>query len=139
MNSSTWRFGILTILIMAFLTSCQTPISPAAGRADPLYPGAYPQIALLNPSLQEHLVFERPIVDDAGSSMIVSIPLRSIWMNGELFIQYRFFFLDSNGVHLEPDPAWRRITLDPQASRQVQGVALQSDAVDWRLEIRSAR
>ncbi len=53
--------------------------------------------------------------------------------------QYRFIFLDANGVSVGEPMDWRFMVLPPRLQVFMEGVATDSRAVDWRLEVRPAK
>ena len=118
------------------VTGCRT--EPAEGRIDPIHEQDYPQITALD-ELEEQLVFGTPSVySPADRPMSVVVPMRAaIGANDDdMAVQYRFEFLDSLGRPIEPSMGWRHILLPPRVTRFVEGAALDTDAVDWRLELR---
>jgi len=84
-------------------------------------------------------VIARPSVNHDGV-LRVNVPVRMTSRPGEWAkVQYRFMFLDAQGVPLKVQPDWQPVTLEPQQQVFMSGNAMDSNAVDWRLEIRSQR
>jgi uncharacterized protein YcfL len=54
-------------------------------------------------------------------------------------VQYRYLFLDKNGVPLRAQPDWQQVTLEPRQAVFMSGNAMDDNAADWRLEIRPNR
>ena len=123
-------------LAAALLAGCST--APGAAKPDPLPADRYPQIVAMD-GLQSNLVYDRVNVEPGPRPpMSVSVAVR--WTRDEPCpIQYRFQFFDDRGRLLEPAPDWQRTTLEGKAQSFLIGSSLQSQAVDWRLEIRKAR
>jgi len=79
-------------------------------------------------------------VNDGTKDQPMSVvqPVRNI-KAFTLQIQYQFTFLDSQGRPTEGGGGWKYLTLEPRVERFLEGVALDTNAVDWRLTIRPAK
>lgn len=113
--------------------------APQTIRTDPLA-GGYPQnIALAG--LHEGVVIGQPMVDAATADqpMQVAVPLRSV-ADHTLRVQYKFMFLDGRGRPVKSNlDGWRYQVLAPRAEVFLEASAMDTDAADWRLEVRPAR
>lgn len=113
--------------------------APEGIRTDPLA-GGYPQNVALN-GLHNSLVVDQPIVEprSADRPMRVTVPLRSV-AEGTLRVQYRFILLDDRGRPVRSNQeGWRYQVIARRTQVFVETSALDTDAVDWRLEVRSAQ
>lgn len=113
--------------------------APQTIRTDPLA-GAYPQNIALS-GLQNAIVIGQPIVDPATADnpMKVSVPLRSV-ADGTLRVQYKFIFMDGRGRPVKSNnDGWRYQVLAPRAEVFLENNSMDTDAVDWRLEVRRAQ
>jgi len=125
----------------AMFTGCT--YTPGYAKADPLSDDRYPQVTtfgwLANDFYVDNAVVKKE--EDTGKPMSVTIEVRRLepaW-NRELPCQYRFIFLDRDGVALDPDPAWNYRSIEPKVKTILQGSAPDIGAVDWRAEIRKER
>jgi len=131
----------LTALLAGALAGCKGPDTvkaPGTPRPDPLA-GAQPkQIALSG--LEEVLVSGEPIVEPSTAErpMRVNVPVRSV-ADERLAVQYQFIFHDERGRPLDTNFGWKYRVLEPRLATSLEGQALNRNAADWRLVIRSAR
>lgn len=72
---------------------------------------------------------------DSDRVLKVSVAVRSVAQRG-INTQYRFLFLDAEGLPLDPDPAWKRQRISGGAQAFYVGNSTNDRATDWRLEIR---
>jgi len=123
------------------LGACDTIKAPDIVRQDPLPQGAYPQQVVLE-GLNRGIVSGDPVVRGPSDSMpmTVTVPLRSV-ADKTLHVQYQFEFLDANGLPVRgtPTSGWRFVTVEPRTQVFAVANALDTDAVDWRLQVRPAR
>lgn len=115
--------------------------APGSAGLDPMPLEIYPKVAV-EPPLDRHLVVEPDliVIDDIGGILSVSVPVRITSRRyGESNIQYRFKFYDDRGRELPVQPGWRRHRLPFRTQEQLVGNATDSNATDWRLEIRVGR
>ncbi len=119
------------------LSGCDTTKAPASSRPDPLPAAAYPQI-VIDRELEGLIVNGVPKVDHARI-MAVTVPIRAVTERADLRAQYRFIFLDRNGVPIGESPDWRWTQLPSRSQVFLSGNATDAGAEDWRLEIRPAR
>lgn len=112
--------------------------APHAVKPDPIAPVQYPQIATEG-NLGNFMSYAKPIVRaEGGSPMKVTVPLR-LRDDKPVNAQYRFTFMDANGAPLDPPMDWRFMVLPPRLQVFMEGTAMSSRAVDWRLEVRPAK
>ena len=117
---------------------CATPQEPFQPRADHIPIEQYPKITTTY-ELSRYLVIAQPTVVQDGVLRVI-VPVRMTSRPGEWAkVQYRFMFLDARGVPLTVQPDWQPVTLEPQQQVFMSGNAMDSNAADWRLEIRSQR
>lgn len=113
--------------------------APQSVRSDPLA-GGYPQNVALR-GLHNGIVIGKPIVDRATEDqpMRVTVPLRSV-VEGTLRTQYKFTFLDDRGRPVKSGrESWSYQVIAEKAEVFLEANALDTDAVDWRLEVRPAQ
>ena len=132
----------LTTLIAAIsLAGCSDPVkAPPTMRGDPVA-GAYPQQIAIE-GMNELLVTDEPIVTPgtATKPMSVTVPLRSVYEDGRLNIQYQFTFLDDKGRPIRAQSnGWKFAVVQPLARVYAEGAAMDTNAADWELVVRPAR
>ena len=114
-------------------------MAPFPGYPDLLPADAYPQITVSS-GLAEFLGFGRPIVTgpQEGKPMMVTVPVRLL---DDLAVdaQYKFEFLDRTGRPIQPEMTFRHIRMPARVQVFMEGAALDTNAHDWRLIVRSAR
>ena len=136
--SAMTAFVLLAVAVVS--VGCDTVKPPPAGRDDPLPIAAYPKVEIAS-GLHEYLVVEKPIVDPATPQkpMKVTVPVRSV-ADVSINTQYQFTFFDAMGRPVKNSPSgWRYANIPRRTQLFYEAGALDTDAVDWRLRIRSAR
>ena len=132
---------VLTAALPALaLSGCDTTKAPASSRPDPLPAAAYPQI-VIDRELEGLIVNGVPKIDRARIMSVV-VPIRATTDRADLRVQYRFIFLDKNGVPIGSDqngPDWRYTQLPSRSQVFLSGNAIDAGAEDWRMEVRPAR
>jgi hypothetical protein len=128
----------LTLIALAVGGGCDKTMAPGVVQADPLAPAFYPKIAALE-GLQQYLVMATPPRVEPGPPMRVTCAIRAKTEYQELNVQYRYIFLDGAGVPLRNNPDWQFQKMASRTESFFSGNALDSNAADWRLEIRPAR
>ena len=131
----------LSLLGLGFFAGCQDHsevLAPGVVQADPLTPMLYPRIAALE-GLQPYLVMANPPRVETGPPLRVTCAIRAYTKHEELNIQYRYIFFDAAGIPLRNSPDWQFLRMPSRTESFFSGNALDSTAVDWRLEIRPAR
>lgn len=125
-------------LLAVALAGCSSPY-PSAGRTDMLPPGAYPR-NVTSGGIGEGVVFGEPVVTVGNEARPMSViqPVRNI-LDYPINVQYRFEFIDVAKRPLPPDAGWTFKALPPKVLVNLEGAALQTSAVDYRLTVRSAR
>jgi len=128
------------ILTMVALAGCDAVHPPYNIPADKMPPGSYPRNVAVQWELRDALVAGQTIVKDGSKDQPLSVaqPMRNI-RDHSIEIQYQYDFLDSNGRPLTSSGGWRNLTMEPRVERFLDGAALDTNAVDWRLTIRPAK
>ncbi len=130
---------VVTGIVATLATGgCDTVKAPAAVRPDPLPARAYPKQVAIH-GLAQGLASGKPTVTGPteGEPLRVSVPLRST-ADKPLNVQYQFRFFDKNGRPTHQS-GWRFLNIPPRVKRVVEANAMDTKAVDWRLEVRPAR
>lgn len=128
--------------VLALCASCSSNTSRPAGAAqlDPVPSGEYPKVEAAE-GLSRFIVVsgveETPRT--ARTPMSVVVAIRSQTEYQEIEAQYRFFFFDEKNRPLQTEPDWRRIRLPSRSQVFLEGGAMETRAIDWRLQIRPAR
>ncbi len=124
----------LALCFVAWMSGCQGD-GPHAGRPDPLPLENYPHIAVER-GLHQMLVFDDPVMEGPteSSPMRVTAPVRFDRDEGGAYIQYQFTFVDAHGRTVS-ESGWRFERLPPQWRRELSAAALDTNAVDFRLEV----
>lgn len=129
----------LGAITLTALTGCQTDTTraPASPGPDPLVSGAYPQITMAQ-GLIGLIVQGRPVVQPSvpHSPLRVTVPIRSV-QDGPTRVQYQFTWLDHVGRPIG-ESGWKYELVPPRMERFFESNALDTRAVDWRLEIKIA-
>lgn len=128
-------------LAAAFLAGCQSDpvMAPDAGQGDLLPMEDYPQIVVTS-GLAPFLGFNRPNVQAGPDKpMSVSVPVRVLTEDKAVSVQYRFRFFDRAGRVLQPEMGFQYKRLPARVQEFLDGAALDTNAVDFRLEVRPAR
>jgi len=92
--------------------------------------------------MNELLVTDEPIVTPgtATQPMSVTVPLRSVYEDGTLKIQYQFTFLDDRGRPIKAQThGWKYATVPPLARIYAEAGAMDTNAADWELIVRPAK
>jgi len=127
------------VIAASLLGGCYDPVqAPGAGMPDPLSADAYPQIVVTD-KISDYMGFHKPVVNvEPGKPMSVVVPARLL-KEYAINAQYRFIFFNNAGAPLEPQMGFQYIRMPARVQVFMKGAALDTNAVDWRLEIRSAR
>jgi uncharacterized protein YcfL len=112
----------------------------AAGCATgPAVPEYLPNHVNVTDSILDSELTRLPVDVMTGPTGItsVSVPIRS---NADLTIavDYRFTFLDMNGVPVDANPAWQTKDLDSAVVTTLVGTCPVPNAKDWKLDIKPA-
>lgn len=127
----------LALGLVLAAAACQSTAPPAAD-PDPVSEAAYPPVVAQG-DLHDKLVYAKATVErTASGAMRVNVPVRSL-LQKDVRAQYRFVFLDDRGQPVRPEMDWQYKQLPSRTQVFLEGVAMQPDAVDWRLEVRPAR
>lgn len=138
MNTRT-ALSLAVLATAMLLTVGCARTEPWGSVQDPLPQGQQPHV-ILHDDVHDAVSHGEPVVTrgEGDTPMRVTVPLRLL-DNRQYNMQYRFIFFDERGERVSPDMSWRFITLPPRAQTEVQGAAMNPEAVDWRLELRLAR
>lgn len=132
----------LCLLLLTLLPACANDRTKAPGSAgvDPLPADQYPKVEAAG-GLAPNLVISGANVAPGTDTrpMSVTSAVRSTWDKNVLNVQYRYFFFDEKGTPLNPDPDWRFAKLPPRSQVFMEGFAPDTNARDWRLQIRPAQ
>jgi hypothetical protein len=142
MNHSKIAAAAVLAGVLLTLSGCVNNdpyVSPFAPAKDPLTKETYPQITA-DGDLAGWLVYDKPTITHDSGILHVTVPVRTVTTVGEwMKVQYRYIFLDANNVPVKAQPDWQSQTMEPRQQVFLQGNALDTNAVDWRLEIRKQR
>lgn len=128
---------IVALAALLVLPACVSTAPPAAG-PDPVSQQLQPQV-LAQGEFEGKLVTSRAtVVRTENGAMSVSVPVRTR-LQKDARAQYRFTFFDDRGRALRPEPDWQYTVLPARTQMILEGTALQTEAADWRLEVRPAR
>jgi uncharacterized protein YcfL len=126
-------------LAASALVGCTpTQRGPISAAADPIPLEAYPKITV--PYALAPYIVAAPTTVQEGGVLKVTTPIRLTSNPGQWAkVQYRYIFLDSRGLPVRSQPEWQPITLEPHQQVFLSANSLDTNATDWRLEIRPQR
>lgn len=132
------RLALVALVFVAVSCGGDRVKGPPGALRDPLRANAYPRIAVLE-GLQRWLYFSDPIVtpSTADKPMRVTVPMRLVY-DAPREIQFRFEYFGADSRPLRSG-GWRFRHLEPRTQIYLDGNALETQAADWRLEVRPAR
>lgn len=131
--------SVLMIVAGLALTGCDKNKPPFAGRAEPMLRENYPRISVEGEELSKYLAFSPANVQSGPEQPLsVAVPVRLL-ADREANIQYRFEFFTKDGRPMRNAMEWRYLRLPPRTETSLEGAALDTNAVEWRLIIRSSR
>lgn len=134
----------LCLAVLAVAPACSNSSStyrpPGAAGMDPLPGDQYPKVEAAE-GLSSYIVVSGVEATPASATapMNVVVAIRSQTEYQEIEAQYRFFFFDEKNRPLDTQPDWRRVRLPSRSQVFLEGSAMETNAVDWRLQIRPAR
>lgn len=132
--------AVLALTTAALGTGCNTgPRPPAAVGNDPIS-GNYPKITI-DGGLRQYFVAEYASIvvrqPSADRPLSVQVPGRS-QADNEFIIQYNFTWFDAEGGKVG-ESGWRTENVPSRRQVMLSANAMMRSAVDWRLDVRSAR
>ncbi len=132
------RLALVALAFVAVGCGGDRVKGPPGALRDPMRADAYPRIAVLE-GLQRWLYFNDPIVtpSTADKPMRVTVPMRLVY-DAPREIQFRFEYFGADSRPLRSG-GWRFRHLEPRTQIYLDGNALETQAADWRLEVRPAR
>lgn len=128
-------FAACAFLVAFWAVGCK--YAPAGAKPDPLDRNLYPRVVLTE-DLRGAIVVS-DVIEDEGSPLKVTVVLRSLTNSADRNVQYRFIYLDERGNPENVAPGWRSRRMPARSEVFIKSNAMDRDAVDWRMEIRSAR
>lgn len=142
MNTKSLITKSLTLALLGAavtLTACDTVKPAYTGRVDQAGRGNYPRVTVQG-ELSPFIGIDAPIVEPSDV-LKVTVPIRLLTDAGNpSSIQYRILFFNKNGSPARGgDMNWRFVHLPPRQQVFLTGNSLDSDAVDWRCEVRLAK
>jgi uncharacterized protein YcfL len=130
--------GAAAVVAALAAAGCSSSTEPFTPGADPVSQTNYPRVTTTG-DLARWLLVDKPVITNEGV-MKVTTPVRLNSSTGQWSkVQYRYIFLDKNGVPLRAQPDWQQVTLEPRQAVFMSGNAMDDNAADWRLEIRPNR
>lgn len=121
------------------LAGCANPAqrTPYTGVYAPMQ--QYPNVTVAG-EIGRFLAIDQPVVEQ-DDVMKVTVPVRLLSDPGySSSVQYRFLFQNANGAPARGGAMnWRFVNLPPRNQVFLTGNAMDTDAVDWRCEIRLAK
>jgi uncharacterized protein YcfL len=131
---------LAVVLTACALAGCASPrqTGPIPAANDPIPLEAYPKITV--PYALAPYIVAAPTTVVEGGVLKVTTPIRLTSNPGQWAkVQYRYIFLDSRGLPVRSQPEWQPATLEPHQQVFLSANSLDSNATDWRLEIRPQR
>ncbi len=122
--------GILAAVLMIGLAGCG-PIVPFADNMNP-----YPQVHLTNWHYLGKVVVKEPVPSRVGDGQLdIVVPIRNLTSH-ELYLEYQYRFLNSQGVQVEQTSGWNTIRVQAYGMAQIHFTSLTALANDFDLDIR---
>jgi hypothetical protein len=137
------RIALPAVLVATtLLAGCQQApdVTPPFGYPDPVGAGANdPQIQVLSSDLRPWLGFQTPtVIRRDGAPLEIQVPVRNL-ANEQYLTEYRFVFFDANRQVVQPEMGWVMQPLVAKQTEYLRANALDTQAVDWKLEVRWSR
>ncbi|NNM84633.1 MAG: DUF1425 domain-containing protein [Phycisphaerales bacterium] len=122
--------GFLAAVLMLALAGCG-PIVPFADNMNP-----YPQVHLTNWHYLGKVVVKEPVPSRVGDGQLdIVVPIRNLTKH-ELYLEYQYRFLNSQGVQVEQTSGWNTIRVQAYGMAQIHFTSLTALANDFDLDIR---
>lgn len=137
----TLAAGLATIQCLLLGACASDPAKhPGSAQVDPLPGDQYPKIAALD-GLSRWIAVSGFEAEPPTATRPIQITtsVRAMTDGQELNVQYRYMYFDNRNSPLNPNPDWQYVRLPSRAQVFLRGSAMDTSAVDWRLEIRPAR
>jgi uncharacterized protein YcfL len=114
-----------------FLAACTGPI---AAQQDTLT--EYPQVHVDSYSLRNDVVIQPPVASRVGAGQLrVDIPIRNK-TDGDLNLDYKYYFTDKNGVQVEHDTSWQAVRIPRKGIETIEFTSLTPAPADFRVELK---
>lgn len=137
--NTTWKAIVASACLSVPLVigGCKADTSPIGAKYDEV--GRYPNITLSQPSLQEALGFQEPIVTRTPENLMrVSVPVRAR-SDEELHVEYKPVWLDANLQPISPEMSWTPLRLEPRQPATITVQSTSPAAVNYNLQFRWSR
>ncbi len=122
--------GLLAAVLMLGLAGCG-PMVPFADNMNP-----YPQVHLTNWHYLGKVVVKEPVPSRVGDGQLdIVVPIRNLTSH-ELYLEYQYRFLNSQGVQVEQTSGWNTIRVQAYGMAQIHFTSLTALANDFDLDIR---
>ncbi|MCL2647105.1 MAG: YcfL family protein [Phycisphaerales bacterium] len=123
--------GCASAVMLVAVTGCTDPI---AAQQDTYSP--YPQVSVSTYSLKYDIAVSTPVVSHVGAGQLrVDIPVRNC-TNKDIHFDYKFYFVDTNGVQVEGDKSWLSKRIPQRGMETIEFTSLTSSAADFRVQMR---
>jgi uncharacterized protein YcfL len=132
-------FLSLSTLICIALPGCDTVKAPFPAVQDQVGRQHYPRVTVQG-DLAGFIAVDEPVIEKTDI-LKVTVPVRLLSDPGNPSnIQYRFLYFAESGAPARGAAMnWTFVHLPPRDQRFLVGNSLDTDAVDWRCEIRLAK
>ena len=123
--------GCVGAVMLVAVGGCTDPI---AARQDTFYP--FPQISVDSYSLQNDIAVQPPVVSRVGAGQLkAQIVVRNL-TNKAIDLDYKFWFVDVNGVQVEGDKSWLSKRIHARGMDTIEFSSLTASAADFRVQMR---
>ena len=123
--------GCASAVMLMAVAGCTDPI---AANQDTYYP--YPQVSVDSYSLKYDIAVGAPVVSQVGAGQLrVDMTVRNL-TNKDIDLDYKFYFVDVNGVQVEGDKSWLSRRIPTRGMETIEFSSLTSSAADFRIQMR---
>lgn len=128
----------LALATLATSGCAKKDVSPWVGQQDPVAsPNNNPRIVVSQADLLNSLGFDQPIVLRKDDLLTVAVPTRNLG-DYRYLLDYRFVWYDADGLEIRPAMGWKEVAIEPRDQKRIAANALDSRAVEWKLQVRWA-
>ena len=121
--------------------ACAAMLVAIAGCTDPIAANQdtyspFPQVSVDSYSLKFDIAVGEPVISRVGAGQLrVDMTVRNL-TNNDINLDYKFYFVDVNGVQVENDKSWLSKRIPTRGMDTIEFTSLTSSAADFRVQMR---